>query len=205
MPKLPKKKQTVSTNMILHTRNCGHECKLNWIIENVLQFPNEELSSKLDLGRSCRTRLDVIVKVRYKNHFTVITIRLQRADHKDRDIKVLCDISIKNSKGDVYNRTKSSLVFEKLKTDSESHWLTEVKFADLDYVTNTVTESELKGDNDRLRKLVSKGLLVWDEAKRNILFSLLGHSITVEGTIKVFACCVNLKSTPINKNRSREV
>lgn len=208
MPKLLKKKTAVRTNMVLHTKNCGHQCEINWTIDNVLQFPKEDFITKVNLGRSCKTRLNFIVKVRYKNYFTDFLLGIQRTDQKDRDIRVLCNMCIKNSKDDVYIRAKSNLVFKMLKTESDLIWVTDIKFADPDYIENTrlLTENDLKRDSsDTLRKLASKGLIVWDKENRNMLYSLLGHSITIKGNIKVFACCVNLRATPINGNTSTEV
>ncbi|GFR19683.1 BTB domain-containing protein [Trichonephila clavata] len=208
MPKLLKKKNTVRTKMVLHTRNSGHECEINWTIDNVLQFPEEEFISKIDLGRSCKTRLNFIVQVLYKDYFSDLSLGIERTDKSNRDIKVLCNVSIENSKGEVYTRAKSNLVFKKIKTDPELQWFTDIKFVDPDHTNNTrsMTEKDFKSDSsENLRKLATKGLIVWDEENRNILYTLRGHSITIKGRIKVFACCVNLRATPINDDRSTEV
>ncbi|GFV41089.1 BTB domain-containing protein [Trichonephila clavipes] len=208
MPKRVRKIKTVRTNMVLHTRNSGHECEINWTIDNVLKFPEEEFILKIDLGRSCKTRLNFIVQILYKDYFSDLALGIERTDKTSRDIKVLCNVSIENSKGDVYTCTKSNLVFKKTKTDPELNWFTDIKFADPDNTNNTrsLTENDFKSDSsDNLRKLATKELIVWDEENRNILYILRGHSITIKGMIKVFACCVNLRATPINDNRLTEV
>ncbi|GFY70350.1 BTB domain-containing protein [Trichonephila inaurata madagascariensis] len=208
MPKCVKKKTTVRTNIVLHTRHSGHECEINWTIDNVLQFPEEEFISKIDLGRSCKTRLNFTVQVLYKDYFSDLALGIERTDKTSRDIKVLCNVSIENSQGDAYTRTKSNLVFKKTKTDPELNWFTDIKFVDPDHTNNTrsLTENDFKSDSsESLRKLATKELIVWDEENRNILYILRGHSITIKGMIKVFACCVNLRATPINENRSTEV
>ncbi|GIY81268.1 protein maternal effect lethal 26 [Caerostris darwini] len=185
--KYRQKRNRFKRNLILHTKNPGHECKIAWTIENVLNFPDERLVSKIDLGR-CKTKLNLVVKIKSYDNYSEFSVRFLRDDNTKKAIQIICDLSAENLNGDIYVQEKLNI---KPKALNSSKFL-KIKFADPEYFTmsDPLNEKNLIEPSDILRNLASKHLVMYDAETLSKLYLLTDDTIVVKGTIKVFACCI---------------
>ncbi|GBN11038.1 hypothetical protein AVEN_50962-1 [Araneus ventricosus] len=205
MPRFKKKRMLSKQTMIMHTKNPGHVCEIEWKIDNVLKFPDETFTSKVNLGRGCRTHLNLLIKVSENEYYSDFYMGYERTDKQKTAIRVSFDLELVNSKGDVCMRKKASF---SPKTAHKCQRVLKIKFADPEYFESAtkLTEDELReSDDDVLKNLVSHGFVVWDKDSLHKLYSLPEDSITVKGSVKVFACCVPLKTKPINESSSEDI
>ncbi|KAF8789298.1 Speckle-type POZ protein B like protein [Argiope bruennichi] len=115
---------------------------------------------------------------------------------------VVFNLQLVNSEGNVYIQKKVRFSH---KASHKSIRFLKIKFADPDYFSSAtkLTEGEIREpDDDILKNMVSHELVAWDKESVHMLYSLPGGSITIKGCVKVFACCVPLKTTPISQNSS---
>ncbi|CAL1285802.1 unnamed protein product [Larinioides sclopetarius] len=202
MSRFKRKLKLSKQTMIMHTKNPGHVCEIEWKIDNVLKFPDETFISKVNLGRGCRTNLNIIIEVKESECYSDFYMGYERTDKRATAIRVIFDVQLVNSKGDVYLKKKVGF---SPKTAHKCQRILKIRLADPDYFESAMklTENELQeADDDVLKNLVSLGLVVLDQRSLHKLYSLPDDTITVKGSVKVFACCVPLRAKPINESSS---
>ncbi|GIY98338.1 hypothetical protein CEXT_21711 [Caerostris extrusa] len=96
-----------------------------------LNFPDERLVSKIDLGR-CKTKLYLVVKIKSYDNYSKFSVGFLRDDNTKKSIQIICDLSAVNLNEDIYMQEKLNI---KSRAALNSCRFLKIKFADPEYFT----------------------------------------------------------------------